>query len=209
MRKMIFLGPLYNYVSNQYATRINHFPLIRLSFYGADKAILYTLFFIILRFIWIKWKHKKTSFAHELWVTVFAFYVFLLFALTVFRDGYFLWQFQFYWHRSLSQINTVPFIQTLKLLNARSLVDFFYNLYGNIIWFVPMGFFIPALGKKDRKFFKVVLMGALISISIEGLQFILNTGVSDIDDVILNTVGTAIGYLIYFVGNWLKNRIKI
>ncbi len=192
-----------------YATRINHFPLIRLSFYAVDKAILYTLFFIILRFIWIKWKHKKTSFIHEFWVTAFAFYVLLLFALTVFRDSYFLWEFKFFFHRPLSEINTIPFVQTFKLLNAKSLVDFFYNLYGNIVWFVPMGIFIPALGKKDRKFFKVVLIGALISTSIEGLQFILNTGVTDIDDVILNTIGAAIGYLIYFVGNWLKNRIKI
>ncbi len=209
MSKMIFLGPLYAYIYKTYATRINHFPLIRLSFYAVDKAILYTLFFIILRYLWIKFKKKKTSFHYEFWLVVFVFYVLLLFALTVFRDGYFLWQFKFYWHRPLSEINLKPFIETMKLVNGQSLVDFFYNLYGNIMWFVPMGFFIPALKKKPVGFFQMIILGALISISIETLQFVLNTGVTDIDDVIFNTIGAALGYLLYFVGKWIKKLIKI
>ncbi|GEO78803.1 hypothetical protein FD29_GL002019 [Companilactobacillus mindensis DSM 14500] len=209
MNKMIFLGPLYDYIYKLYAMKINHFPLIRLSFYAVDKAILYTLFFLVLRYIWIRFKKKNAHFGHEFWLTVFVFYVFLLFALTVFRDGYFIWQFQFYFHRPLSQINLVPLIETYKLTKGQSLVDFFYNLYGNIVWFVPMGVFIPALTKRHLGFLRVVLIGALISISIETLQFILNTGVTDIDDVIFNTLGAAVGYLLFFVGKWIKTRIKI
>lgn len=208
MIKMIFLGPLYNYISNLYSTRINHFPLIRLSLYGVDKAILYTLFFIFLRMLWLRLKHKKSTFSHEFWLAVFAFYVFLLYSLTVFRDGYFLWQFKFYWHRSLSEINLVPFIETFKLLNGQSPLDFFYNLFGNIVWFIPMGIFIPALGKKNRGFWRVVLIGATISVSIEAFQFVLRTGVTDIDDVISNTIGTAIGFLLYFICHIVKKRIK-
>lgn len=206
---MIFLGPLYDYIYKLYAMKINHFPLIRLSFYAVDKAILYTLFYIVLRYIWIKIKKKKTSFSRELGLIVFTFYLFLLFALTVFRDGYFIWQFKFYFHRPLSQINLIPLIETFKLSKGQSLVDFFYNLYGNIVWFVPMGAFIPALTERHFGFFKVVLIGALISTSIETLQFILNTGVTDIDDVIFNTLGAAVGYLLYFVGKWIKKLIKI
>ncbi|HIY92763.1 MAG TPA: VanZ family protein [Candidatus Companilactobacillus pullicola] len=206
---MIFLGPLYTYIYEKYANRFNHFPLIRLSFYAVDKAILYTLFFVILRYIWVKVKKKNTTFGREFGLTVFVFYVLLLFALTVFRDGYFIWQFKFYWHRPLSQINIIPLVETIKLLNGQSLVDFFYNLYGNIMWFVPMGIFIPALTERHFGFFKVVLIGALISTSIETLQFILNTGVTDIDDVIFNTLGAAVGYFLYFVGKWIKKLIKI
>ncbi|MFC6323612.1 VanZ family protein [Companilactobacillus baiquanensis] len=205
---MIFLGPLYNYIANTYATRINHFPLIQLSFYAVDKAILYTLFFIILRIIWLKVKHRNTTISKEFWIIVFAFYVLLLFALTVFRDGYFIWQFKFYWHRSFSDINFSPLVETIKLASGKSLVDFIYNLYGNIFWFIPMGFFIPALGIK-RNFLKVLIMGALISVSIEAMQFILNTGVTDIDDVIFNTIGTAIGFLLYWVCYKVKKRINI
>jgi len=206
---MIFLGPLYDYIYKLYAMKINHFPLIRLSFYAVDKAILYTLFFIVLRYIWTRFKKKETHFGHEFWLTVFAFYVFLLFALTVFRDGYFIWQFKFFLHRPLSQINIIPLVETFKLAKGQSLVDFFYNLYGNIVWFVPMGVFIPALTRKHLGFIRVVLIGALISTSIETLQFVLNTGVTDIDDVIFNTLGAAVGYLLYFVGKWIIMRIKI
>jgi len=206
---MIFLGPLYDYIYKLYAMKINHFPLIRLSFYAVDKAILYTLFFIVLRYIWTRFKKKETHFGHEFWLTVFAFYVFLLFALTVFRDGYIIWQFKFFLHRPLSQINIIPLVETFKLAKGQSLVDFFYNLYGNIVWFVPMGVFIPALTRKHLGFIRVVLIGALISTSIETLQFVLNTGVTDIDDVIFNTLGAAVGYLLYFVGKWIIMRIKI
>lgn len=205
---MIFLGPLYNYIASLYAERINHFPLIRLSFYGIDKAILYTLFFIFLRIIWLKIKRRKTNWGHEFWLAVFAFYIFLLYSLTVFRDGYFIWQFKFYWNRPLSDINFTPFVETFKLLRGKSIVDFLYNLFGNIVWFVPMGFFIPALGKKNRGFGRVVLIGALISLSIEAFQFVLQTGVTDIDDVISNTIGTVIGFLLYFICHIVKKRIK-
>lgn len=206
---MIFLGPLYNYIYQLYAMKINHFPLIRLSFYAVDKAILYTLFFIILRVVWVKIKHKKTHPSREIGLVAFVFYVLLLFALTVFRDGYFIWQFKFYFHRPLSEINIVPLVETFKLSKGQSLVDFFYNLYGNIVWFVPMGVFIPALTKRKLGFSQVVLIGALISTSIEALQFILNTGVTDIDDVIFNTLGAAVGYLVYFVGKWIKSSRKV
>ncbi|KRL68276.1 VanZ family protein [Companilactobacillus versmoldensis] len=205
---MIFLGPLYSYIANLYSTRINHFPLIRLSFFGVDKAILYTLFFIILRIIWLKWKHKKPVVSHEFWLTVFAFYVFLLYFLTVFRDGYFPWQFKLYWDLPLSDVNFTPLVETFKLLNGTSILDFLYNLYGNIMWFVPMGFFIPALLEKNRGFIRVVIIGALISVSIETFQFLLQTGVSDIDDVISNTIGTAIGFLLYFICHIVKKHVK-
>ncbi|APU71039.1 glycopeptide antibiotics resistance protein [Companilactobacillus crustorum] len=209
MSKMIFLGPLYDYIYKVYAMKINHFPLIRLSFYAVDKAILYTLFFIVLRYVWIKLKKKRTTLGRELGLGLFVFYVFLLFALTVFRDGYFIWQFKFYFHRSLSQINIIPLVETFKLAKGQSIIDFIYNLYGNIMWFVPMGIFIPALSERHLNFWKVVLIGALISTSIETLQFILNTGVTDIDDVIFNTLGAAVGYLLYFLGKWIKKLIKI
>ncbi|GAQ02491.1 antibiotic resistance protein VanZ [Companilactobacillus farciminis] len=52
-------------------------------------------------------------------------------------------------------------------------------------------------------------MGAMISVSIEALQFVLNTGVTDIDDVIFNTLGAVVGYLLYFLGKWIKKLIKI
>ncbi len=42
-----------------------------------------------------------------------------------------------------------------------------------------------------------ILAGGCLSVSIESLQFVLETGVSDIDDVFFNVCGTIIGFILY------------
>lgn len=42
-----------------------------------------------------------------------------------------------------------------------------------------------------------IFSGGCLSVCIEGLQFVLETGVSDIDDVFFNVCGTIIGFIIY------------
>ena len=43
---MLFLGSLYNFLASQYATRINHFPLVKLTFQGLDKTYYYGSLYI-------------------------------------------------------------------------------------------------------------------------------------------------------------------
>ena len=50
---MLFLGSLYNFLASQYATRINHFPLVKLTFQGLDKTLFYFLIFAVFRLIWL------------------------------------------------------------------------------------------------------------------------------------------------------------
>ena len=87
--------------------------------------------------------------------------------------------------------------ETVKLVHGASLLDFFYNSLGNIAWFVPYGFLMPILLRKRYCFWKVTLLGMLTSVGIEALQFVLMTGVSDIDDVFFNVCGTVLGYALY------------
>jgi glycopeptide antibiotics resistance protein len=87
--------------------------------------------------------------------------------------------------------------ETWKLVYAPSRLDFFYNSFGNILCFVPFGILFPIVFSKKQSFVKTVLIGMLFSINIETLQFLLETGVSDIDDVFFNTCGAVLGYLIY------------
>lgn len=68
------------------------------------------------------------------------------------------------------------------------------NFLGNIIMFMPIGFFIPVLWNiKSRN---VILIGSAISLFIEITQLLLPRG-TDIDDLILNTLGTALGMIAY------------
>lgn len=72
---------------------------------------------------------------------------------------------------------------------------YFNNVAGNIILFMPMGFLLKALNT-TKSIVQIVMMGALVSISIELLQFTFRVGVCDIDDVLLNTLGTFCGVLL-------------
>lgn len=194
---MIFLGPVYALFRAHLQGRINHFPLIELIFYSLDKTILYLVLFFILRLVWKKWRHQKIQWRRELKLSGFVIYLLMLLFLTVFRDAYFPWQLQLHFHRPLSQINLRPLVETLKLTRGLSKLDFFYNFFGNILWFLPFGYGFCALSHRKASMGKVVASGCLFSICIESLQFLLYTGVSDIDDVIFNTLGATLGYGIY------------
>ncbi|MCP4538429.1 MAG: VanZ family protein [Chloroflexi bacterium] len=73
------------------------------------------------------------------------------------------------------------------------------SLAGNIVVFVPLGAALAlALDglSTGRRFLMATLIGAGFSLSIELLQITLPSRVTAVDDLLLNTVGTAIGALV-------------
>ena len=194
---MIFLQPFYQYIVTHFSDRINHFPLVKLVFFSVDKTLFYFLIFAVLRLVWLLAVKKRRRIWSEFSVWVFVFYMLLLLSLTVFRDTYFPWQLRFYFNRPLEQINWSFLSETLKLTKGASLLDFVYNLFGNIVWFVPFGFLLPQVWRKLASWWKTILLGVGVSVLIEGMQFVLWTGVSDLDDVFFNFIGTLIGYVLF------------
>ena len=87
------------------------------------------------------------------------------------------------------------------------------NFATNLLLFAPMGFFIPMLYSdriKNIKQFAILMI--IITLIVEVLQFITFRGSTDIDDIILNTVGAVIVYIIMktrFVKKLLKKVIDI
>lgn len=71
------------------------------------------------------------------------------------------------------------------------------NLGGNVILFVPFGSFLPGIWAKLRRFGRCMLCAALGVIAVECIQLFTLLGHCDIDDLILNMLGAAIGYWIY------------
>ena len=67
--------------------------------------------------------------------------------------------------------------------------SFTYHTVGNLMWFAPLGWML-----RRRKPWTALLAGAALSAGIELMQFLLMTGVTDIDDVILNTLGALLGW---------------
>lgn len=72
------------------------------------------------------------------------------------------------------------------------------NVVGNILMFVPVGIVWPVCFKKLDTYGKAVLAGGGFSLFIELTQLCFYDRSTDIDDLILNTAGAAIGAAIYF-----------
>ncbi len=70
------------------------------------------------------------------------------------------------------------------------------NVLGNILIFIPFGTFLM-IYSKDKKPVKIVLATFIMSIGVEIIQFIFALGVTDIDDIILNTIGGLAGVFFY------------
>lgn len=72
------------------------------------------------------------------------------------------------------------------------------NLVGNVVCFMPFGFLLPTISK--RKFVKnivgVFFCTLLFTLSIETIQLVTKVGAFDVDDILLNTIGGILGYLV-------------
>ena len=87
--------------------------------------------------------------------------------------------------------------ETQCVKSAHSFSDWFFkNLMCNIVMFMPCGFLVPLFVRRN-KWWYVLLFGSLLSLVIELTQWAIGIGIFDIDDVILNSFGTMIGFGIY------------
>jgi len=93
------------------------------------------------------------------------------------------------WHMH-PEFNLIPLIDIVN-----SPPDYIRNTVLNVILFMPLGFLVPAIWKEYRSLRAVLLMGLALSFFIEVLQ-IFTFRLTDVDDLITNTVGTVSGYYI-------------
>lgn len=99
------------------------------------------------------------------------------------------------------RINLIPFVYLFDYETVREIM---LNLVGNSLMFVPVGIVYPIVYKKLNTHVKVIAAGIGFSLAIELLQLLFFDRVSDVDDLILNSLGYLLGYLIYL----LVKRIK-
>ncbi len=85
----------------------------------------------------------------------------------------------------------------IKYRNAFTLEFFLVNMVGNVVAFMPFGFFLPIISGKFEKFYLAIFLTAFFSLMIESLQLATRVGSFDVDDIILNTTGGLLGYIIF------------
>lgn len=80
------------------------------------------------------------------------------------------------------------------------------NLVGNVVAFLPLGFFLPIMCRKCRSLFYTVFFCFEFSLIVETIQLVSKVGSFDVDDLLLNTIGGAIGYLCFAILNYMRRK---
>lgn len=104
--------------------------------------------------------------------------------------------------------NIVLFKEMKRFWKYRRQLGFpamFTNLLGNVLLFVPFGFFMP-MASRYRNFFSTLFWSGGLSLGVEIFQFFTRVGSFDVDDILLNTAGGIAGYMIFAVCAWIRRR---
>lgn len=81
----------------------------------------------------------------------------------------------------------------------------FTNLFGNVIIFIPFGFFLP-MASKYKSLFSTVFYSFGLSLCVETFQLMTRVGSFDVDDLLLNTLGGLAGYIIYEICEVIRRK---
>ncbi len=109
--------------------------------------------------------------------------------------------------KRFAKANLKPFATIKLFYNSRSLGTEYKmgNLLGNVVGFIPLGILFPLLlGWKRGP--ATVFAVFLVSLGFEFSQLFFALGVFDVDDLILNTAGGAIGYVLYWITRTVVRR---
>lgn len=106
------------------------------------------------------------------------------------------------------KIDIVPFSNLIKLNNIHGIVKGYIL---NAILFVPLGMTAPFIINNyvKRPVLETILYGFIISLIIEITQYIFAVGYSEMEDLIMNTAGTAIGTISYLIANYERKNSKV
>lgn len=170
-------------------------------------------FYVLARILFLKRGKKHTTALRELAVALFCLYIVGLASQTVipkwdagFDSSTNTWYFHFNTTSEVAKVNLVPFRTVSMFIQSNEHVSDWesvslVNVVGNMLIFTPIGLFVPMLWRKLNAWWKVFLVGFGMTCLIESIQFFIGRS-TDIDDVILNTVGVMIGYGLFAI--WSK-----
>ena len=131
--------------------------------------------------------------------TLFAVYILLAFNLLFFIRSS-MWKYYTYGEYFCDYTNFIPFRTVIEFIGYIRDRNVYYlemskdNLIGNLLIFMPLGVFLPAVWKKQRRFVSFFLTASAVIIGVEAIQFITMCGACDIDDYILNIAGALAGF---------------
>jgi len=151
------------------------------AFYGLLVALAVLVIFLVLNFL------RKTRFRQGLSAVILTIYLIFVFGSTVFtRDpGQF-------------EAPNFNFLWEYRALLASQDAAYAKDIVLNVLMLLPVGLLLPIILQK-RTFVWPVLATFGCSLAIELMQYFLRCGMFELDDLLNNTLGGWIGYMIYWV----------
>ena len=154
--------------------------------------VISSVVLISMRICYLTKNHEKIVLYKELFMFSFILYILCLFQIVTFQDDV-----------TWSSNNFIPFKEILRYNMGSRL--FFKNVIGNMVLFLPYGFFTSFYLKNDKPNITIILT-LITSFAIEIVQLIIGR-VFDIDDIILNLLGGYFGFLLYYYVMRLWNKL--
>ena len=147
---------------------------------------------VSFRISYILKKGDKFVFYKELLMLSFVIYILCLFQVVTFTDDV-----------PWATNNFIPFKEIMRYSITSRL--FLKNVIGNMIMFLPFGFFISYY-LENKKPYLTLILTLIASIAIESVQMVIGR-VFDVDDILLNLCGGMLGYLIYYLLYKLSEKL--
>ena len=153
--------------------------------------LIFTTIVVSMRIVHIIKNHPTVYLYKDLMVLGFVIYILCLFHVVTFQDV------------SWSTSNFIPFKEMFRYEFGTDL--FFKNVIGNMIMFLPFGFFVSYFLNLDKIRY-VFILSLVSSFSIETTQMVIGR-VFDVDDIMLNIIGGILGYFIYRILFKIKEHL--
>lgn len=155
--------------------------------------IISIVIMVSVRLTYLIKNKQKIVLYKEILTLCFAIYILCLFQVVTFQDDV-----------TWSSNNFIPFREIMRYNITSHL--FLKNVIGNMIMFLPFGFFISFYLKTEKPQITIFLT-LIASVAIETVQMCIGR-VFDVDDILLNVIGGTIGFIIYSIMSKISNKYQ-
>lgn len=155
--------------------------------------IIILVIIISLRITYFLTRKRKFQLHKEIIYLISIIYLLCLFHVVTFQDNNF------------GMSNFIPFREIFRYDIGSP--KFMRNVIGNIMLFIPFGFLTSYL-LNNKKFSVAAILTLIVTGTIETVQYYIGR-VFDIDDIILNFIGSMIGFMAFVGLDAIRNKVKI
>ena len=153
---------------------------------------IFLVVIICIRITYIKVNHEKFIFYKEFLNIIFVIYALLLFQMLTNAEL-----------NTTGGLNLIPFTEILRYKIGTP--GFNLNVIGNIVIFIPFGYFVSGY-VKATKISHILFISVITSTTVESVQRFIGRSF-DVDDILLNVVGAITGFLFYIGFTAIKKHL--